>query len=127
MKTDPLKLDRRSFVRHAAAGVLAWAAGTADAAKKRSPNPKRKGKKNMVPIIDPHQHLWDLDRFHLPWLDGGGPLSKSHLMSDYLRESEGLNVVKTVYMEVDVEEKQLSAEADYVMDLCRRDDNPMAG
>jgi L-fuconolactonase len=79
----------------------------------------------VIPIIDTHQHLWDLDRFHLPWLEGGGPLAKSHRMSDYLREAEGLNVVKTVYMEVDVEENQQSAEADYVMDLCQKDDNPM--
>ncbi len=80
----------------------------------------------MLPIIDTHQHLWDLSTFHLPWLDGGGPLAKSHTMSDYLREAGGLNIVKTVYMEVDVEAGQKTAEADYVLDLCRRDDNPMA-
>jgi L-fuconolactonase len=81
----------------------------------------------MIPIIDTHQHLWDLSRFNLPWLSGGGPIAMSHLMSDYLTASEGLNIVKTVYMEVDVAPEQRAAEAEYVIDLCEREDNPMAG
>src|SRR5262249_17930264 len=40
--------------------------------------------------------------------------------------TEGLNVVKSVYMEVDVAPEQQAEEAEYVMDLCERDDNPMA-
>jgi L-fuconolactonase len=78
----------------------------------------------MVPIIDTHQHLWDLSRFRLPWLAGGGPLAKSYVTSDYLQAIEGLNVVKAVYMEVDVDPAQHVAEAEYVIDLCQRDDNP---
>lgn len=81
----------------------------------------------MIPVIDTHQHLWDLSKFRLPWLEGGGPLAHSHVMEDYLRESEGLNVVKTIYMEVDVTPEQHVAEAEYVIALCERDDNPMAG
>jgi predicted TIM-barrel fold metal-dependent hydrolase len=81
----------------------------------------------MIPIIDTHQHLWDLSRFNLPWLSGGGPIAKSYLMSDYLREAEGLNIVGTVYMEVDVAPEQRVAEAEYVIDLCAREDNPMVG
>ena len=81
----------------------------------------------MIPIIDTHQHLWDLSKFDLPWLRGGGPIAKDHLMSDYLTEAAGLNVVKTVYMEVDVAPEQRDAEAEYVIDLCRRGDNPMVG
>src|SRR5687767_15857548 len=80
----------------------------------------------MTPIIDTHQHLWDLSRFDLPWLSGGGPLARSYLMEDYLREADGLNVVKTVYMEVDVVHEQRPAEAEFVIELCGRDDNPMA-
>jgi L-fuconolactonase len=38
-----------------------------------------------------------------------------------------LGVVKTVYMEVDVDPVQQVEEAEYVMDLCGRDDNPMVG
>ena len=80
----------------------------------------------MIPICDTHQHLWDLDRFRLPWIKDG-PLARSYIMKDYMEASAGLNVTKTVYMEVDVERSQKVEEADYVLDLCRRDDNPMAG
>lgn len=81
----------------------------------------------MLPVIDTHQHLWDLSIFRLLWLEGGGPLAHSHVMEDYLRESDGLNVVKTVYMEVDVDPAQHVAEAEYVIALCEKDDNPMVG
>ena len=81
----------------------------------------------MIPIVDTHQHLWDLDKFDLPWLSGGGPLAKSHLMEEYLEAAQGLNIVRTIYMEVDVDPSQRAAEAEYVLDLCGRDDNPMVG
>ncbi len=82
---------------------------------------------DQLPIIDTHQHLWDLTKFKLPWHKGDDtkPLQRSFVMSDYLEATKGLNVVKTVYMEVDVEPDQQMAEADYVTDLCKRDDNPM--
>ncbi|WP_406697853.1 amidohydrolase family protein [Singulisphaera sp. Ch08] len=83
--------------------------------------------KGMIPIIDTHQHLWDLTRFRLPWLTADSPLAKSFLMDDYLKAVEGLGVVKSVYMEVDVEPAQHKAEADYVIDLCRRHVGPMVG
>jgi len=80
----------------------------------------------MLPIIDTHQHLWDLSLLRLPWLPGDGPLARSHVMTDYLEAVNGLNVVKTVYMEVDVAHEQRSYEAEYVVDLCQRGDNPMS-
>lgn len=79
-----------------------------------------------LPVIDTHQHLWDLSKFKLPWQAGEPTLSKDFLPSDYLAAIKGQNVVQTVYMEVDVEVSQQNAEADYVLDLCARDDNPMA-
>ena len=81
----------------------------------------------MLPIIDTHQHQWDLSLFDLPWTEGAGALGKDHLMSDYLAAAEGLNVMKSVYMEVDVSPAQRLAEAEYVIELCERDDNPMSG
>ncbi len=95
-----------------------------------------RGKKHMpvtepdpgaLPIVDTHQHLWDLSRFRLPWLAGAGKLNRSFSTADYDVATKGLNVVKTVYMEVDVTPEQHEAEADYVIELCRRDDNPMSG
>ena len=80
-----------------------------------------------MPIIDTHQHLWDLSRFKLPWLKGAAKLDRSFLMEDYRQATQGLNVVKSVYMEVDVDPSQQEAEADYVLDLIRRGGSPLAG
>ena len=79
----------------------------------------------MLPIIDTHQHLWDLKEFRLPWIKPGSVLAKDHLMSDYLKATEGLNIVKTIYMEVDLDPAQQKEEADFVIETCKRGDTPM--
>src|SRR4051812_36623863 len=73
-----------------------------------------------MPIIDTHQHLWDLSKFHLPWVKNGTALARSHLLSDYHAAAEGLEVVKTIYMEVDVEPSDQQAEAEFVQTTCRQ-------
>ncbi|MGL5094479.1 MAG: amidohydrolase family protein [Planctomycetia bacterium] len=102
--------SRREFVSAVAVGVLPRSAAAEDAA---------------LPIIDTHQHLWDLQVFRLPWTAGAPALAKTFSMADYKDAVAGLNVVQTVYMEVDVAPEQQEAEVDYVVDLCRRPDNPM--
>ena len=81
----------------------------------------------MLPIIDTHQHLWDLDRFELPWIEGAPSLNRNYVTGDYLAATAGLNVVKTVYMEVDVTAAQHRAEAEHLIELCAAYDNPTAG
>jgi len=105
-------LDRRSFLAAAAAGVAMTAV-----AEESKP----------VPIIDTHQHLWDLSKFRLPWIQKGDSLARNYLLDDYAKEVAGLNVVKTVYMEVDVDPSQQNAEADWIIDLCQRADTPLVG
>lgn len=78
----------------------------------------------MLPIIDTHQHLWDLSKFRLAWTDSAPSLARNYLTSDYLEATKGLNVVKAIYMEVDVDPSQQTAEAEYIIDLCQRDDTP---
>jgi predicted TIM-barrel fold metal-dependent hydrolase len=80
----------------------------------------------MTPIIDTHQHLWDLKRFRLPWLKEGSPINRRFLLSDYRQATAGLNVVKTVYMEVDLDPAQQAAEAQFVVDLCHKPDTAVA-
>src|SRR5947209_1051372 len=77
----------------------------------------------MIPIVDTHQHLWDLAKFRLPWLAHAPQLDRNFLMADYLKATEGLNVVKSVYMEVDVEPAQQVKEAEYVIGVCRKGDS----
>ena len=73
----------------------------------------------MLPIIDTHQHLWDLSKFRMNWMTPGHPLEQSFTPKEYAAAIDGLNVVKSIYMEVDVEPNLRQAEADCIVDLCK--------
>ncbi len=117
--------SRRTFLtRSAAAGFSALTAAGGSAAHAMSANDDR-------PIIDTHQHLWDLDRFVLPWISptrpDHAPLRHNYLIPEYRRHSRGLGIVNTVYMEVNVRADQQRAEADFATELCGRRDSGVAG
>jgi predicted TIM-barrel fold metal-dependent hydrolase len=80
-----------------------------------------------MPIIDTHQHLWDLDRFRLSWLKPISPLARSHTLADYERAAAGLGIERTIFMEVDVDPAQHQAEADFVVATCNKADSRMVG
>jgi predicted TIM-barrel fold metal-dependent hydrolase len=64
-------------------------------------------KTDDFPIVDPHQHFWDLGRNYYPWLCDPKPvpfrygdytsLKRNYLPPDYLRDAGPLNIVKTVH------------------------------
>ena len=64
-----------------------------------------------LPIVDAHQHFWDLERNYLPWLCDEPPipfrygdyraLRRNYLPADYFRDAAGHDVVKTVYVETE--------------------------
>lgn len=78
----------------------------------------------MQPIVDTHQHLWNLDAFRLPWLADAPALARTFSTADYLEATAGLGVVKAVYMEVDVAPEQQAAEAEAIIKLCAESDTP---
>jgi predicted TIM-barrel fold metal-dependent hydrolase len=63
--------------------------------------------RDNFPIVDPHQHFWDLSRNYYPWLCDPKPvhfrygdyssLKRNYLPPDYLRDAAGFNIVKTVH------------------------------
>lgn len=117
-------ISRRDFITTVAAGAAASTLSTALALQltaQDQPMP------DEMPIIDTHQHLWDTTKFRLDWQQDAeaAPLRRSFVMSDYLEATKGLNVVKTIYMEVDVAPEQQWDEVAYVTDLCQKGDNPM--
>src|SRR4029079_19209798 len=65
-----------------------------------------------------------LSKFNLPWAADSAILNRSYVTSDYLAATPGLNVVKAIYMEVDVAADQKNAEADYIIAQCQRGDTP---
>ena len=80
-----------------------------------------------LPIVDTHQHLWDRTRLNIPWLaDASEILRQNYRTEEYREATRGLEV-RAVYMEVDVEAGQKTAEVDYVVALGRERDNPMVG
>ncbi|HEY2154379.1 MAG TPA: amidohydrolase family protein [Isosphaeraceae bacterium] len=106
-------MNRRGFLELVAASTAAFAAD-------------RPGGR-MIPIIDTHQHLWDLEKFRLAWMPPGeDPLGRSYRPADYAEATAGLGVVKSIYMEVDVAPDQQVAEAEYVLGLIHEAKTPMA-
>lgn len=119
-------MNRREFVRQSIQGaaaigsvgmlrpIAAWA---------QQQPPVSAGKPDFA-IIDTHQHLWDLAKVRVAWLKGDNPLNRSFVTKDYLEATAGLGIRKAVYMEVDVGADCLAAEAEYIVDLCRRGESP---
>ena len=102
-------MNRRQFI-----ATSATAAATAGCASlNRSSN-------EQLPIVDTHQHLWNLDRFKLAWMDEAPPvLKRSFHLADYLAATKGLNVVKAVYLEVDVIQEQHNDEAKFITEISK--------
>ncbi|HWE95359.1 MAG TPA: amidohydrolase family protein [Tepidisphaeraceae bacterium] len=123
LPTRALGLPTRRRFLQTAATVAAMASAKVQAA----PSPLANGGEEALPILDTHVHLWDLSKFKLTWIEKGSGLDRTFLPADYRKAAEGLNVVKGVYMEVDVAPDQRADEAKYVLDLCREKDAFLAG
>jgi predicted TIM-barrel fold metal-dependent hydrolase len=78
-------------------------------------------------IVDTHQHLWDIDLFRYSWLDSVPQLNRSFRMADYLSAVQGLDVVKSVHLEADVDEPYMFEETRHLLALAERADNPLEG
>ena len=78
-------------------------------------------------IVDTHQHLWDTDLFRYTWLASVPSLNRSFRMPDYLAATKELNVVKSVYVEADVNEPYMLDETRQALALADLPDNPLEG
>ena len=116
-----MAMNRRRFLKRVSQATVA----TSLMSPLRSVCAELKGDGSVappMPIVDTHQHLWDLSKFKLRWLSP--PLDRSFTMKDYLEAGQGLNIVKAVYMEVAVPPEQRLQEAEYVIELCKQPENP---
>ncbi|MBA3312902.1 MAG: amidohydrolase family protein [Planctomycetota bacterium] len=81
-----------------------------------------------IPIIDTHQHLWDLKRFNLPWLtNASDAINRSFEIKDFRAAANGCNVTKSIYMEVDVHPAQQVEEARFAIGLCEDPGTQVSG
>jgi predicted TIM-barrel fold metal-dependent hydrolase len=80
-----------------------------------------------LPIVDAHQHFWDLERNYLPWLcdrpmipfryGDYSALRRSYLPADYFRDSARHQVVKTVYVETEWDPRDPVAETRWLQEI----------
>lgn len=77
--------------------------------------------------IDTHQHLWDLSWQKMAWLATAPDVLRHDYRSQEYATATAGRLMRTVYMEVDVEESQHDAEAEFVIGLCRDPKHPMVG
>ncbi|MBK94166.1 MAG: amidohydrolase [Planctomycetaceae bacterium] len=112
-----MTFTRRDFLQSTSALTAAAAASTL--------TPAAEATAKRLPIIDTHQHLWDLDLFQPPWL-GGAPevLARSYVTSDYKKATRAVNLAKAVYMEVDVNPKNQVKEAEHLIALSKDPRHP---
>lgn len=63
----------------------------------------------QLQVIDAHFHMWDLERQHLPWLDGMPSLNRSFPLHELENEYEqlGAEFLGGVYVEVDSDDPLL--------------------
>ena len=82
----------------------------------------------LGPIIDPHMHLWDLDRHYYSWLQDtplpnnpAGDISsiayRSYGLDDYLADTAGWNVVQTVHVECGLPPRDQLSETDWLQGI----------
>src|SRR4051812_29208504 len=62
----------------------------------------------LLPVIDTHHHLWDLEKHHYPWLSGKpyemwigdySSIRRNYLVEDYRNDARNQNVVKSVHLQ----------------------------
>jgi predicted TIM-barrel fold metal-dependent hydrolase len=80
-----------------------------------------------LPIVDAHQHFWDLERNYLPWLCDKTPvpfrygdysaLRRNYLPRDYLRDAAGHHVVKTVHVETEWDPQDFVGETTWLQEI----------
>lgn len=78
-------------------------------------------------IVDAHQHLWDPARNRLSWLRSVPPLDRRFGLDDYARATAGAGIVASVYLETDVDEPEMLAEARHALALAEAPENRIAG
>lgn len=78
-------------------------------------------------IIDTHQHLWDLDKLPYSWTTNNQTFNRSFRLEDYYAATAGVDIIKTVHVEADIDETHILDETRYILSLAERDNNPVTG
>lgn len=74
-----------------------------------------------MPLIDPHIHLWDLDRLDYPWLKSVPSIHRSYLLEDYDEATRGHAVEAMVFVQCECRPDQYLEELAWVQSLADTD------
>ncbi|WP_205853802.1 amidohydrolase family protein [Phenylobacterium deserti] len=87
-----------------------------------------------MPVIDAHQHFWDLERNYLPWLSDEPQISfrygdysairRNYLPTDYRRDTAALSLAGSVFVETEWDRRDPVGETRWVHDLAAREGLP---
>ena len=79
-------------------------------------------------IIDTHQHLIYPDRLAYSWCQGIPAFAgKPFRLEEYRAAAKGTGITGTLFMEVDVDEPQMKAEAEFFLELASRPESGIVG
>ena len=93
-------------------------------------------KVRIGPIVDAHQHFWDLARNYHPWLCDEPPIAfrygdygrlrNSYIPEDYLRDTASFDVVASVYVEAEWDPNDPVGETRWIHSIAERHGFPHA-
>lgn len=75
-----------------------------------------------IPIIDTHLHLWDPEVIHYPWLKDVPAINSPHLITDYRKATEGINIEKMVFLQCEADFSQYLDEVKWVSQIAQTED-----
>lgn len=78
------------------------------------------------PIVDSHVHIWDTNRFPIPWLEGIPALNQRIWIEDYFSATGDLPVEGFVYLQVEVAPPYALIEAQTIASLAEVDPRVLA-
>ncbi len=89
-----------------------------------------------LPVVDAHQHFWDLERNYHPWLCDAAPsafrygdysaIRRSYLPADYLRDAGRTRVALTVHVEAEWDPRNPVGETHWLEELAAASAFPSA-
>lgn len=89
---------------------------------------------NDIPLIDAHQHFWDLERNYLPWLcdepmipfryGDYRAIRRNYLPEDYRRDTANFRIAGTVYVEAEWDPRTPVEETRWIHELADKEGLP---
>jgi predicted TIM-barrel fold metal-dependent hydrolase len=85
-------------------------------------------------VVDPHMHLWDLERLHYPWLaqpktvfsGDNRLLAKTYGPAEFLADTEGIEVLAVVHVEAAQDPRNPLGETRWLQSLADHSGLPQA-